>query len=316
MSKKPRHHVTPTRRSVRCLLLAVGLLASMVGPVSAHDAVVPPGTPPEQHSRYAFSGGFYAPAERAPMVWFERGFPGGTRKAENPFKAAFWRGVSPWNARGRDFYFRNSGFVEVDANLDYYFLARTKRAGGRPEETNDLYKAWCNEKRDDPTVEGLNEVYMNLIYWENPPRNGTFSPLGEVAWCHRYPAGATTAEPYKFAMSFQTEKRGWWKWRGRRKGNETIRSDQTDFQAVVTHELGHAAGFSAHFPEGEPKTTDCTSTSTDPAAMCRTADCGVDPSARETMCQGAPFGGRDTLFLRSLGEHDKHTFRGAYPNPR
>ncbi len=69
-----------------------------------------------------------------------------------------------------------------------------------------------------------------------------------------------------------------------------------DLQSVMTHEFGHATGWGAHYdgPNHIPRGT---------------ARCGRTDSNRETMCasntSGVPWG-------RTLGPHDKHTFRRAY----
>lgn len=297
-------------------LVAISVLLSLVAaaPARSHEAIVPPGTPEEEKSRYAYQRGTYASAERAPMVWFEHGFPGASGNADNPYKAAFGRAVHTWNRLGRDFRFRIANYDEVTASYPYRFLSETKYGMSQAELNDDDYKRWCGETRDDPTQPGLNPVALNLIYWSDPPNRTGPVPYGEVVECHRYPKGAPTWEPYKFAIAFRAEPSGWWAWPGRRKASgRAMSSQQMDFQAVATHELGHATGFAAHFPEGPVKTTDCDNSSTDPGRMCRPADCSANLRSRETMCQGSPKIGQDTIYLRTLGSHDKHTFLGAYP---
>ena len=67
-----------------------------------------------------------------------------------------------------------------------------------------------------------------------------------------------------------------------------------DFLGIATHELGHGTGWGAHYDDQHP-----------------TATCPANnPSAVQTMCTGRadPSG----FWRRSLGEHDKHTFKAAY----
>jgi hypothetical protein len=66
---------------------------------------------------------------------------------------------------------------------------------------------------------------------------------------------------------------------------------QYDLRAVATHEFGHSMGFGPHFSSSD---TVCTT------------------SPRHTMCPNAIIGPSGTQ-LRSLEEHDKHTFAAAYP---
>jgi matrixin len=71
-------------------------------------------------------------------------------------------------------------------------------------------------------------------------------------------------------------------------GSGTPSGSQHDAQSVMTHELGHVAGFRGHYSGS----TDC-----------------PNNSARQTMCSTVSKG---TTYWRTLGAHDKSTFEDAY----
>lgn len=77
-------------------------------------------------------------------------------------------------------------------------------------------------------------------------------------------------------------------------GTGNVPSGKIDAQATATHELGHAMGFYGPYNAGHFQATD---------QLCN----GTDPI--NTMC---PFILPGSNIMRSLEEHDKHTFNNAY----
>lgn len=216
--------------------------------------------------------------------WFHSNWP-------NPdgvghlFKAAVLRSDDAWNALKLGF-FRSSGYREINYPLPY---ARVRPGA-------DQYENFCRATRDDPAVAGIDERPLNIFYWEPAPKDSAgIRREGETTVC------SAGGQLRSFAVVLN---RGgnddWYAKRSRR----DIVYGQFDLQGIATHELGHATGFLRHFNEpldesGVP----------DEWSMQR-ARCGETSRYRETMCPGGESG---QTWERSLGVHDQHSFRGAYP---
>lgn len=74
------------------------------------------------------------------------------------------------------------------------------------------------------------------------------------------------------------------------KGTGDPPANETDVWSIAAHELGHATGWAGHFAESD--------------SIC------PDGGQRHTMCPGFIYMGKK--FLRSLEDHDRHTFDNAY----
>ncbi len=90
-----------------------------------------------------------------------------------------------------------------------------------------------------------------------------------------------TAEMYSFQTVFDSSE-NW------NTGTALPARNQPDLWSIASHELGHATGFGGHFSG---------------STYCSNND------AQQTLCQVHWMG---TSRQRTLGEHDKHTFSGAY----
>lgn len=138
-----------------------------------------------------------------------------------------------------------------------------------------------------------NGYNKNGHHWDSVTEQSGVDTLAETQIC-TFQGTRVTTEPgreiHNFQIRYDTKNRD---------GTQTqfyfgasrsgLPSSDVDFQATVTHELGHGTGWIGHFPGGPP-------------------DCPGDAN-ENTMCE---FLLQGEWWQRTLGGHDQTNFQGAY----
>jgi len=137
--------------------------------------------------------------------------------------------------------------------------------------------------------------------FERPPLQRRGRPLSAVFWAvlpnadgadilARAGVCLQNNEIAGFRMAFDSSQPNWY-----RGSSASVPNDRTDMQATAAHEFGHASGWFPHY-DGR-------------RSLSGRAHCGLDNVNRQTMCMSI---GRGQARQRTLGQHDRHTFEGAY----
>jgi hypothetical protein len=171
--------------------------------------------------------------------------------------------------------------------------------GARRDRVRESFGKW-NDLNQQMEFEQLAEAdfTFELPCPESQGYNGILSRnlangvAAETRLCD-HESGSTPHAIHNFWIAFQDD--GSVDWYGF-DNPDNIRSNELDFEAVATHEIGHGTGWAGHF--FEVTAPNCT-----------------NPDTQPTMCPGYRFGsGSNSVKARSLEDHDKHTFDNNYPD--
>lgn len=188
----------------------------------------------------------------------------------------FWTSGGNWpaDAQGRA---ADSAGIWSDVPTNRYF--------------NFRYQGHRNDLSVDCSRNGYNE---NADFWTNVPEvsGPGLNTLGHASVCSTYDISTLSYRHRSFVIENDIEDYGdFWFGAGQPPG------DRMDFIGYSDHEFGHATGFgigarNTHFVDGS-------------------SDCPTDNVfARQSMCPWNDYWG--TIYTRTLAEHDRHTFQGAY----
>jgi hypothetical protein len=136
---------------------------------------------------------------------------------------------------------------------------------------------------------------VSLVFWENLPSYAGLQRLGEASTCLHYEPNYGAQLPWKFFLAIN-KRLDWYAGASPDvPGRPNAAGAANDLQSTATHEFGHATGWVPHYDDYKH-----------PAVG---ADCNQLSPNRETMCL---FQTPGTAWGRTLGPHDKHTFRWEY----
>jgi hypothetical protein len=221
------------------------------------------------------------PAGYQTALWiFEKDVPGDNNQ-KSSYKDAIRRAEGAWNGVAQPFTFEDSGYEEVSF----------KPKVAQIQSSNTTFQDYCALAR--------NGRPLSVVFWETIKDNRPgVNNLAEADRCV-YNDGS-----HKFYVNFdKTEGARWYRGSSskvpRAPGSNFDNEDsKIDLQSVATHEFGHGLGQAKHWDPDKDLNNGRGG-----------ARCSTYESRRETMCALITAG---TAWQRSLGPHDRETFKKAY----
>ena len=140
-----------------------------------------------------------------------------------------------------------------------------------------------NCSKEQPPLERYGRP-LAMVFWENLDGKA----LGQAGSCQKRDPNTGSYHMFTFRMVFDSGRSDWY-----RQPSGSVPPSKVDLQETAAHEFGHASGFWAHFNKLDHFPPPC----------------DLTDKNRATMCAG---GYRGQSRRRTISQHDRHTFEGAY----